>query len=84
MRWGKTPVVGQVRERIIFLWLPKRFYRRAASTFYEDNGESVKMWLEYVYIVERWSYSDRDSGIFGIPASNSDCHWKIEAWRVLK
>ena len=89
MRWGRTPQVGETRERVVFLWLPKRFYRRSSSFYFEDNGESVVLWLEKVYLVERWSYcsDQRDHGIFwgsGRQHNNTKCHWRIEAWRTTK
>lgn len=86
MRWGKTPQVGDVRERIIFLWLPKRFYRRSKSFYFEDNGESVVLWLEPVYVVEKWSYLADSAGLgyIGKTSKYSKCFWRTEAWRVLK
>ncbi len=81
MRWNVTPKIGEIRERIIFLWLPKRFYRRSRNFYFEDNGESVVLWLESVYVVERWSYAN---DISSRSTNNSKCYWRTEAWRVLK
>ena len=89
MRWGKTPQVGETRERVVFLWLPKRFYRKSPSYYFEDNGESVVIWLEKVYLVERWSYATDQHNQNGLfwgkeSASHTRCHWRVEAWRVTK
>ncbi len=89
MRWGKTPQVGETRERVIFLWLPKRFYRRSSSFYFEDNGESVVLWLEKVYIVERWSYLADQRAMGGLVWGNergnhTRCHWRTEAWRTTR
>lgn len=86
MRWGQTPQVGDVRERIIFLWKPTRFYRRSRSYWNEDNGESIVLWFETVYVVEKWSYAADIAGLghIGRSQNHSKCCWRIEAWRVLK
>lgn len=88
MRWGRTPQVGETRERVVFLWFPKRFYRRSSSFYFEDNGESVMLWLEKVYMVERWSYRSDQRGL-GVMwganhTNNTKCHWRTEAWRTTK
>ena len=83
MRWGKTPEVGTTRERVVYLYLPRRFWRRSTSFYFEDNGESIVLWLEEVYLVERWSYDERRTR-YGGPAESTRCRWRVEAWRVCK
>ncbi len=91
MRWGKTPQVGETRERLLYLWKPRRFYRRSSSFYFEDNGESIVLWLEKVYVVERWSYCNDQNAAGGMlwiggerRTNHSKCHWRVEAWRLAR